>query len=403
MDQGHLGREGRRAAPAFLQGHGRRAASPGAAEEDVGGVRGGRAAGDGRRTCLIWATRKSARGCRRLTSLSPTARGRDRRGALAAPRRPLARADGGRRVAGGGRRAWRSPSSRDGDVLARHMAPLRQAHAPPPHHAGRADRTRCSPISGRICATPRACSAQAARLRGRGRPDARARDRRHDGDLQRGLRRAAEAAALSRARAAGEPAARRTRRRFETTARPPTSPIATTSGRSRTIGAWDAKDVSITGRGDPEQDRSAVVSATARCRCWACSRRLAGSSPKTTSRRAARCACCPDPWLLAAPVRRRRRRHRPAARTSTAHRPRSSACCRRRSSSCARSPRWCCRCSSTARRTRPSFDFQALARLKPGVTLAQANADMARMIPLLPQNVQRVPSCSRTCGRSPTT
>jgi predicted permease len=31
-----------------------------------------------------------------------------------------------------------------------------------------------------------------------------------------------------------------------------------------------------------------------------------------------------------------------------------------------------------------SFDFQALARLKPGVTLAQANADVARMIPLLP-------------------
>jgi predicted permease len=31
-----------------------------------------------------------------------------------------------------------------------------------------------------------------------------------------------------------------------------------------------------------------------------------------------------------------------------------------------------------------SFGFQALGRLKPGVTLAQANADVARMIPLLP-------------------
>ena len=30
------------------------------------------------------------------------------------------------------------------------------------------------------------------------------------------------------------------------------------------------------------------------------------------------------------------------------------------------------------------FDFQALARLKPGVTIEQANADLARMIPLLP-------------------
>ena len=35
------------------------------------------------------------------------------------------------------------------------------------------------------------------------------------------------------------------------------------------------------------------------------------------------------------------------------------------------------------------FDFQALARLKPGVTLAQANADIARMIPLLTQGHER--------------
>ena len=43
-----------------------------------------------------------------------------------------------------------------------------------------------------------------------------------------------------------------------------------------------------------------------------------------------------------------------------------------------------------ARRVRSiEFDFQALARLKPGVTLAQANADMARMIPLLPADVRR--------------
>ncbi len=37
-----------------------------------------------------------------------------------------------------------------------------------------------------------------------------------------------------------------------------------------------------------------------------------------------------------------------------------------------------------ARATCIEFDFQALARLKPGVTLSQANADVARMIPLLP-------------------
>ncbi len=37
-----------------------------------------------------------------------------------------------------------------------------------------------------------------------------------------------------------------------------------------------------------------------------------------------------------------------------------------------------------------SFGFQALARLKPGVTLAQANADVARMISLLPPDFARL-------------
>jgi putative ABC transport system permease protein len=36
------------------------------------------------------------------------------------------------------------------------------------------------------------------------------------------------------------------------------------------------------------------------------------------------------------------------------------------------------------------FDFQAVARLKPGVTLAQANADIARMIPLLKEGHDRL-------------
>ena len=37
-----------------------------------------------------------------------------------------------------------------------------------------------------------------------------------------------------------------------------------------------------------------------------------------------------------------------------------------------------------------SFGFQALARMKPGVTLAQANADVARMISLLPPVVRAI-------------
>ena len=36
------------------------------------------------------------------------------------------------------------------------------------------------------------------------------------------------------------------------------------------------------------------------------------------------------------------------------------------------------------------FDFQAVARLKPGVTLSQANADIARMIPLLKEGHERL-------------
>ena len=36
------------------------------------------------------------------------------------------------------------------------------------------------------------------------------------------------------------------------------------------------------------------------------------------------------------------------------------------------------------------FDFQAVARLKPGVTLPQANADIGRMIPLLPEGHDRL-------------
>jgi len=40
--------------------------------------------------------------------------------------------------------------------------------------------------------------------------------------------------------------------------------------------------------------------------------------------------------------------------------------------------------------TRVSFGFQALARLKPGVTMSQADADLARMISLLPQGYQEL-------------
>ena len=54
-------------------------------------------------------------------------------------------------------------------------------------------------------------------------------------------------------------------------------------------------------------------------------------------------------------------------------------------------PTSCCQCRWTSSAPRGiSFGFQALARLKPGVTLAQANADVARLISLLPPAFARL-------------
>ena len=84
----------------------------------------------------------------------------------------------------------------NGNVLAQQMASLRQAHASPPI-------TPAAPtghlFSDRLAGPPlRHTDIQkAAGLRRDRRPDAGARDRRHDGDFQRGLRRVVEATALS--------------------------------------------------------------------------------------------------------------------------------------------------------------------------------------------------------------
>src|SRR5439155_16649125 len=41
-----------------------------------------------------------------------------------------------------------------------------------------------------------------------------------------------------------------------------------------------------------------------------------------------------------------------------------------------------------------NFSYQAIARLKPGVTIAQANADVARMLPLMIQKFRPAPGMS---------
>ena len=49
----------------------------------------------------------------------------------------------------------------------------------------------------------------------------------------------------------------------------------------------------------------------------------------------------------------------------------------------------------------PSFDGRAFARLKKGVTLAEANADVARMIPILQRAIRsRAPGRTRASGRT---
>ena len=95
----------------------------------------------------------------------------------------------------------------------------------------------------------------------------------------------------------------------------------------------------------------ACVRAVGQRRHAAAPARAAGARPSLQRRRrhaGQPAAGGPDLRLLAAAVRRRRRRHRAVALRSTARPPRSSACCRPRSSSCARRRRSCCRCSSIA-------------------------------------------------------
>ena len=127
MDQGHLGREARRTPPPVyrLTPEGRRVLAP--AAEDVGGIRGGGAARDGRRTCLIG--HQSVRARLSSLRLSP-ARENEIVDELSQHLE-----DRWRELLAGGAsedEATRLALAefREGNLLAQYMAPLRQAHAP---------------------------------------------------------------------------------------------------------------------------------------------------------------------------------------------------------------------------------------------------------------------------------
>ncbi len=280
------------------------------------------------------------------------------------------------------------------------MAPLRQSHTPPPVTPGApAGRWLGRPLAGP--ALRRAHVLEAAGLCRDDGPDARARHRRHHRDLQRRLRRAAEAAALPRARAAGRACCTP----CQTGAGNQSGPATYFTYRDNqrvfeAIGAWESNEVSITGRGDPERVEALAVSDATLplLRVQPLLGRVFNADDDTPG--------TPLRAVLTYGYWQRRfggAEHvdRPVARRSTA-RPREVIGVLPASFRFLReqSRRSCCRCSSTARRAGCiEFDFQALARLKPGVTLAQANADMARMIPLLPPS--RSTSLQTAAGRPP--
>ena len=189
----------------------------------------------------------------------------------------------------------------------------------------------------------------------------------------------------------------------ESRALPPISPIATTSGPSRTIGAWESNEVSITGRGEPEQVDALSVSDGDVAAACACSRCSAGcfNAEDDVPGSPLRVVLTHGYW---------QRRFGGAddvigqSLEIDGTPRRSSACCRRRSSSCARRPHCCCRCSSIARDAdHIEFDFQALARLKPGVDARPGECRRGAHDPAAAADVRRCCSCSRTCARWPTT
>ena len=278
---------------------------------------------------------------------------------------------------------------RKGNMLARHMAPLRQSNVRPPITPGAPAAHALSDVWQDLRYAARmswkqpgfAAAAVLTLALGIGATH---------GDLQRGLRRVAEAAAVRRAGAAGERASPTGRRQPHLRTMAPRR----TSRLSRQPAGVRGRSA----RGNPTRSRSPAAAIRS-------SRGAVGQRRTLPMLRVqpllgrlfTRDDDAPGSPLRVVLTYGYWQRRFGGAETSSAsrwrsmaRRPRSSACCPRRSSSCAATRRCCCRCSSIVRtRHGIEFDFQALARLKPGVTLAQANADMARMIPLLPRCIRR--------------
>ena len=285
--------------------------------------------------------------------------------------------------------------------LARHMAPASTSPCAPP--ATPAAPTRSvdhRPLAGRaLC---RAHVPEAAGLHRDGRPHARAWHRRQHGNLQRRLRRVAEAAAFPRTRSAGQPDPHRARLNLRTVNHGPATYFTYRRQPAVVRGPSEhGKPTRCRSRAEATRSTSTCCrSATPPCPSCACNRFSGGCSRR---RRHARhpAARRPDPRLLAAPVRRRR----PCRRAVAVDRWRASGDHRRAAGVVQVPPRRrqrsSCRCSWIGRRPAIEFDFQVLARLKPGVTLHRRSADVGRMIPLLPQPFAQAAAAAQcaTAGR----
>ena len=146
------------------------------------------------------------------------------------------------------------------------------------------------------------------------------------------------------------------------------------------IGAWESNEVSITGRGEPERVEVLSVTHTTLplLRVQPALGRLfnkADDVPGSPLRVVLTHGYWQRKFGRAPDVVGRRDRNRWSGRRDHRGPARLVQVPARRSGPAA----------ADAARTRDfvMFDFQALARLKPGVTLSQANADVARMIPFL--------------------
>ena len=165
--------------------------------------------------------------------------------------------------------------------------------------------------------------------------------------------------------------------RGSTVGRRPTSSIAKRAACSRTSASGTRAAVSVTGTGEPER-----VQAIDRHR-WHAARAAGRSRPRPLLHPEDDSPRTPERVMLDHAYWQRKFGARPGAigRQSSVdgRRTRSSACCRRPSASSTSSRRSSCRSASIAPKVHVAgFNYQGVARLKPGVTIEQANADIAR-------------------------